>query len=922
LNTLTPWYKIATPREDLRKGTPVDAAEFAVHLDQVVDDIAPIDYRDGSRLFSRTYLTEGLSSLIAEVERRLSGQNIGSSAVIILTTQFGGGKTHALTLLYHLAKAGSAARKFEGVQSILREAKIPNIPKAAVAVFVGNAFDTLKGKQKEGEPVRKTPWGDIAWQLGTFQEVEEHDSKGIAPGKDVIRKILPKDKPTLILMDEVLNFMSRERNSSGDRPGAASQFYAFLQNLTEEAGSRPGVCVVLSLPKSEQREMTVEDQEDFARLQKLVQRVGKPYVLSEGLEIAEIIRRRLFEDMDDDDRKERRKVAKAYSEWMVRNRDKLPTWFPVDNAEQVFEATYPFHPIALSVFERKWAGLQQFQKTRGVLRMLAMWVSRVYKMDYTAANQVPLIELGSAPLEDKLFRALVFDQLGQDLETAVTSDIAGPESHAKRLDDEATETIKRDRLHRKVAASILFESSGGQIKQFATAPEIRLAVSNLTLDIGNVETVLEDLSNECYYVTGEGRKYWVSPSPNLNKLLADRKANVSLDKVEEEIKEQIIDVFSQGAGVDKIYFPNDSAKIPDRPALTLLVLDPQYSLGNGNSEITNSLVEKMTKEHGESGRTFKSALIWVVADSQNSLVDDARRLLAWRAIQSEGKALKLNESQEDYLRAQLNRAARDLKESVWRAYKNVLVLGKDGSWKNVDLGLVHSSAAPSLLKLILNKLEQEGDLVQEAVNPNFLVRNWPPALREWSTKSVRDAFFASPQFSRLYNPESIKKTIAEGVSRGLFGYAERVPGGNFDNVRFDSKMFESDIELSDQVFLLPKDVARTLKDGGSIEIKPPELQDNSSRAIEVAERQENKVPPTEERISRRIGWEGSVPAQKWMTFYTKVLSRFPLSEELKLEVKFEAAPKEGISKLKVQEVRAALKDLGLSDEVNVNEENS
>ena len=922
---LQPWYKVATPREDLRKGLPLDASEFAVHLDQVVDEVAPIDYRDATRLFSRTYLTEGLTELLSEVERRLSGQNIGSSAVIILTTQFGGGKTHALALLYHLARAGSDAKKFEGINTILQKTGIPNIPKAAVAVFVGTAFDTLKGKVKSGEPTRKTPWGDIAWQLGkakAFKEVEEHDAKGIAPGKDVIRKILPSDRPTLILMDEVLNFMSRERNPTGGRPGAASQFYAFLHNLTEEASSRPGVCVVLSLPMSEQREMTVEDQEDFARLQKLAQRVGKPFILSEGLEIAEIIRRRLFDDMDDAARKERKKVAKAYAEWIVAHRNKLPTWFPVDNAEKIFEATYPFHPVALSVFERKWAGLPQFQRTRGVLKMLAMWVSRVYKTDFTVAHKDPLISLGSAPFEDKLFRAEVFDQLGQQLEAAVTSDIAGPEAHAKRLDDEATETIRRDRLHRKVAASIFFESSAGQVRQFATEPEIRLAVSDIDLDIGNVETVLEDLSSECYYVTGDGKKYWISPSPNLNKLLADRKANVANERIEEEVKEQIVNVFSMGTGVDKIYFPADSAKVPNRAALTLLVLDPQFSWGNGNSELTQSLVEKMTKEHGESGRTYKSALIWSVADAQNSLSEDARKLLAWQAIQSEAKSLKLNESQEDYLRTQLGRAARDLKESVWRAYKNVVILGKEGNWKTVDLGLVHSSAAPSLVKLILNKLQQEGDLIEEAVSPNFLARNWPPALKEWNTKAVRDAFFASPQFPRLSDPESIKKTIADGVVKGVFGYAEGAPGGSFDNVRFEQKMFESDVEITEDVFLLPKDIAKALKEG---KLPPPDLggtQTSSDHGVKAPTDASAETKPLSggpgvplPQVVQKLGWQGSIPAQKWMTFYTKVLSRFPLNEELKLTVKVEVEPKAGLSKQKVAETKSALKELGLSDEV-------
>jgi hypothetical protein len=911
---LQPWYKVVTPREDLRKGEPLDAAQFAIHLDQVLDGRAPLDYRDPSRLFSKTYLTTGLKELISEVVRRLSGEKIGSSSVISLTTQFGGGKTHALTLLYHLARYSHEAKKFEGVDEILKMAKISEIPKAEVAVFVGSAFDYVKGRGEKDEPIRKTPWGEIAWQLGgikEFKKVEEHDTKKTAPGKDVIREILPENKPVLILMDEVLNFMSRARTEKVGGSTLASQFYEFLFNLSEEISGRTGVCVVLSLPKSE-REMSVEDEIDLGRLQKLSTRVGKPYILSEGLEIAEIVRRRLFEDLGDE--KERKIVAKLFAEWIVSHRDRLPTWFPVDNARQIFEATYPFHPIALSVFERKWQALPQFQQTRGVLRMFAMWVSKAYATGFSGAHKDPLITLGSAPFEDSFFRAMVFDQLGQNLEAAVISDVAGDEAHATRLDAEASDAIKTARLHRKVAATIFFESSGGQIKEFATEPEIRLGVSEPGLDIANVETALEDLSNECYFLTGEGKRYWISPSPNLNKLLADRRATIDEKRIQDEVEEQITKVFSAGAGVERIFFPENSGQIPDIAAITLTVLHPKHSWIANNRSETQQIIDKMTKEHGASARTFKSALVWAVVDNPSVLNDEARKVLAWEAIQDEAPSLRLTELQQKYLKEQLARSQRDLKEAVWRSYKNILILGKDGDWKRIDLGLVHSSAAESLVKLILNRLAQEGDLEDEAVSANFLVRNWPPALSEWSTKAVRDAFFAAPQFPRLSKPESLKRTIAEGVTKGLFGYTEKAPDGSYANLRFAEKIFESDVEISKDIFLLPKDVAQAIKGG----FPPPTPISTTTPPTAGKPEITIKGAPLLPMFVKLL-WEGAVPPQKWMTFYTKVLSRFPIGEGLKLTVKVEAQPKDGLSKQKIDETKMALRELGLSEELHAEE---
>jgi Predicted ATPase (AAA+ superfamily) len=256
---LKPWYKLVTPREDLREGKPLDASEFAVHLDKVRDGSAPVDYQDPSRFFERTYLTQNLISLGSEVLRRLSGEKTETSSIFNMTTQFGGGKTHALTLLYHLASNGSKADGWQGVQALLAKAGVKSVPYAATAVFVGTEFDSLTGRGgSDGTPLRKTPWGEIAFQLGgmeSFKFVEEHEKKFIAPAGDVIRQILPKDRPALILMDEIMNYVSRYRKS-----GFSDQLYDFLQNLSETVRGQNNVVLVVSIPKSEVIEMTAEDE--------------------------------------------------------------------------------------------------------------------------------------------------------------------------------------------------------------------------------------------------------------------------------------------------------------------------------------------------------------------------------------------------------------------------------------------------------------------------------------------------------------------------------------------------------------------------------------------------------------------------------------------------------------------------------------
>ncbi|MDP9438649.1 MAG: DUF499 domain-containing protein, partial [Actinomycetota bacterium] len=486
---LQPWYKVVTPREDLREGRPLDASEFAVHLDQVRDKRAPTIYQNPEEFFERTYLTENLAGLAAEVIRRLAGEKTETSAVFNLSTQFGGGKTHTLTLLWHLANNGPAANRWRGVHRLLDKAKVREVPHAASAVFVGTEFDSLTGRGgDDGTPIRKTPWGEIAFQLGGEQalaKVAEHDRLGQAPAGDVIRSFLPKNRPCLVLVDELMNYISRNRRS-----GLSTQLYNFLQNLSETARAEDNMVLAVSIPASE-LEMSAEDHADYERFKKLLDRLGKPVFMAAETETSEIIRRRLFEwvGMPNDGVK----VAREYANWALEHRQQIPGWFPVDKARDAFESTYPFHPTVLSVFERKWQALPRFQRTRGVLRLLALWVSKAYQEGYRGAHRDPLIGLGTAPLDDPIFRAAVFEQLGETgLEVAVTTDICGKaSSHAIRLDQEAVDTIKKTRLHRKVATTVFFESNGGQMRGETTLPEIRMGIGQPGLDVGNVETALE-----------------------------------------------------------------------------------------------------------------------------------------------------------------------------------------------------------------------------------------------------------------------------------------------------------------------------------------------------------------------------------------------------------------------------------------------
>lgn len=965
---LKPWFHVVQPREDLRQGKPLDASEFAVHLDHVRAGRAPDVYQRPEQFFDRTYLTHTLLDLAAQVARRLSGELVETSAVFNLATQFGGGKTHALTLLYHLAQAGPAADDWRGVRSILQHARVTNMPKAQSAVFVGTEFDALTGRGgDDGTPLRKTPWGEIAWQLGgerAFAAVARHDADGTAPGGDPLRAMLP-DGPVLILMDELLNFASRSR-----KMGLTAQLYNFLQNLAEEARARDNMVLAVSIPASE-LEMNPEDQRDYEAFHKLLDRLGKALVMSAETETVEIIRRRLFEwqALPDDGRR----AADAFAEWALDHRQLLAE-VDVDTIRGRFRDSYPFHPALLSVFERKWQTLPRFQRTRGVLRLLALWVSQTYVAGYKGAHKDPLLGLGTAPLDDLYFRAAMFEQLGSDaLEGPVTTDIAGDKNaHALRLDREAPDAVRKARLHQKAATAILFESNGGMTRDEATVPEVRFAVGEPDLDVANVETVLDSLVGACYYLqASERNRYRFTSVPTLNKILIDRRASIPDGAIEKAVRDEVQPVFkTRAAGMEPLFFPEKSGQVPNRPALTLVVMSPDQPLAD---PATRRTVETIVREYGSTGRTFKSALLFAVPDTTAGLRDEARNLLAYQDIAGDADTVsRLDEGQAGQLDLGRKKAQRDLREAVWRAYKYVLLLGKDNQLKEVDLGLIHSSMAGSLTELIVNRLRQE-DEITEGVGPRILTRYWPPARTDWSTKAVRDAFFSSPALPRLLDPNAIRRTIADGVTQGYFAYAGRDAQGRFEPLYFKTPLAEADVEISDDVVLLtaeeairhiePPRLARLEIEAGIAQVEPGQIvvlsvrgydQSDHPFAVEaplwtatggtidfqgryvaeapgtytigvqaadiaatiqvhVADSSVPPPPPPPPPLPKAVSWQGDVPPQKWMNFYTKVLSRFATTPGLKLQVRFDLPADGTITDAKLEETRIALRELGLSE---------
>ncbi len=604
---MEPWYKVATPRKEVREGRSFNPDEFAIALEQVVAGTAPEDYCKPEQFFARTCFTRALREHAGMVLRRLSGRTENTAPVLTLITQFGGGKTHTLTALYHLATHGDVVSSDPGVAALVREAGVATIPKAKVAVFVGNAWDPREGCE--------TPWIDIARQLAGKKGVEALGSaaKTTPPGTDAIARVFQAaNAPVLLLFDEVLNFLNRHRES-------ADSFHSFIQNLTvATTGTTHGACVI-SLPRS-QVEMTEWDQEWQDKISKVVRRVAKDLIANDETEISEVVRRRLFQDLGSE--KIRRNVARAFGDWCFERRAQLPPeWTAVDSAateakareflQHRFEACYPFHPATLSVFQRKWQSLPQYQQTRGTLAMLAQWISLAAQDAFRKARTEPLITLGSAPLAEPDFRSVVLGQLGESrLVAAIDTDIAGVRAHARALDAD-TKGPLRD-IHRRVGTSILFESSGGQTEKVAHLPELRFALGEPDLDTTSIDNAAFALEDRSYFMRKVGTDgFRIGYQPTMKKVVSDRRASLDDEtEIRPAIRRLVEEEFRRGASIPVMPFPHDGAEIPDTAKLTLVVADPDLEW-SGAGSLRRQFFD-WTKNRGKSPRLYPGALVWCI----------------------------------------------------------------------------------------------------------------------------------------------------------------------------------------------------------------------------------------------------------------------------------------------------------------------
>ena len=916
---MEPWYKVATLRKEVREGRSFNPDEFAIALEQVLTGTAPEDYRDPVQFFARTCFTRALREHASMVLRRLSGKTENTAPVLTLITQFGGGKTHTLTALYHLATNSDAAAGYAGVSDLLREAGVSSVPKARVAVFVGNAWDP--------QPGRETPWIDVARQLGGDKGIEALGpaARTTPPGTEAIARVFQAaGAPVLLLFDEVLNFLNRHR-------GMAEPFYAFIHNLTVATTGTTHGAAVISLPRS-QVEMTDWDKDWQEKISRVVRRVARDLIANDETEISEVVRRRLFQDLGSE--RIRKNVAKAFADWCFERRAQLPPeWTAVDTTATEakareflrgrFEACYPFHPATLSVFQRKWQALPQYQQTRGTLAMLAQWVAIAAQESFRKARTEPLITLGSAPLSEPGFRSVVLGQLGESrLVAAIDTDIAGDHAHARALDAD-TKGALRD-IHVRVGTAILFESSGGQTEKVAHLPELRFALGEPELDTTSIDNAAFALEDRCYFVrkaVSDG--FRIGYQPTMKKVVSDRRASLDEEtEVKPALRRLVEAEFRRGASIPVVPFPLDGAEIPDTPKLTLVVADPTVEWAGGGS--LRVQIAEWTRQRGKSPRLYPGALVWCLKKPGRDLRQKVELWLAWQRVAREVADGTLAGDFDRGDRAELQSKAKDAedaaKDDVWGGYRFAIVAdgAESDRLKVIDLGAGHSSSGETLCGRVVAALRSEA-LLNESVGASYIERNWPPALKEsgaWPLASLRQSFL-NGSLTRLIDPDTVlRNKVAEFVAQGEFGLGSgRKPDSTYERMWFRELVAPDEVAFEAAVFLLRKATAEALKSGVPPQPPPAARPGTMPGPVATPELRSTSTSPLVPTKTLRL--VGTVPAEVWNRLGTKIIPKLRSGSDLKVGVEFSVTVKAEFAAGLASELRQILQELGLSDAVHV-----
>ncbi len=786
---LRPWRLVARPHPDVAAGR-YRQAEFAADLAQVARGRAEAEYQDPVEFFARTYLTEGMRGLMVQALRRVSGQ--GGEPVIQLKTAFGGGKTHSLLALYHLLRGRAPVDRLRAAPELLRAAGVEKLPAVRVAVLVGTAINPTQERRPPTLPgiIIRTLWGEIAAQLAEqagdlklYNRVRAADRKGVPPGSDTLRALFDACGSCLILVDELVAYARKIHGVTGLAAGSFDAVQTFVQELTEAVRASRRTVLVATIPESDIEIGGDAGRETLARIEHTFGRmeaIWKPVAAEEGFEV---VRRRLFLPLDDEPARDG--VCRAFSALYRENAHDFPAECREARYAERLQACYPIHPEVFERLYNDWATLERFQRTRGVLRLLAAVIH-----DLWARNDAGLLILpGSVGLDAPSVRDELTRYLPEGWTPVLEGDVDGPNAGPSRVDAE-NPRFGQAVAARRVARTVFLGSAPHVAQQQVRGVEdvrVRLGAVQPGEQVAVFNDALSQLSDRLTYLYRRERRYWYDTRPNLRRTVTERAQQFASDDIERELERRVREAIRRDRGeFGGVHpCPGSSADVPDEQTVRLVVLGPGATHADKDAEsAARRHAGDILSGRGALPRQHQNMLVFLAPDREvmEGLEDETRRFLAWRSVVHDHEALNLDAHQR-------REATEGEKASV-----ETVRLRLDEAWRWLLVPVQHASdAGVSGLEWDDAPAPASGDALVLRVSRSLssrehLIAAWSPALLRmeldrwfWkdrehvSVRQVWEVLCAYCYMPRLRDQSVFTAAIQTGLTSGdYFGYATSV----------------------------------------------------------------------------------------------------------------------------------------------------
>lgn len=797
---LPSWRSIIEPHPDVAQGRYKNA-EFAADLAQVARGEGAFEYRDPVEFFARTYVTEGMSGLLVQALKRVAGAD--GEPVIQLKTAFGGGKTHSMLALYHMMKARVQSDKIPNIKPVLAAAGLNTLPKANVAVLVGTAIDPTKARRPVNMPgiTINTLWGEMAAQLAEsagdlklYDYVKDADKKGVSPGSRALKELLDACGPCLILMDELVAYAKKLYGVNGLPAGSFDNFITFIQEITEAARASKNSLVVASIPESdieiggEAGKNALEAIEHtFGRMES----IWKPVAANEGFEV---VRRRLFLDCKDPEGRDA--VCTRFSEFYAQN----DSDFPIEAKEVEYRermiSCYPIHPEIFDRLYNDWSTLERFQRTRGVLRLMASVIHELWIGGDGSAMIMP----GSIPLNVQNVSYELTRHLGDDNWNAIIdSEVDGKNSMPYRK-DKSVSRYGQSMASRRVARTIFLGSaptSRNQAVRGIEASRVRLGAIQPGENIATFNDAMNTLQSSLAYLytNPSADRFWYDTRPTLRKTAEDRATQFSNTDVEYEIETRLRSLRKEAPFAGLHICPSSSLDVTDDQAVRLVILRPEdsYKPSKDNCPAMKQ-VEDILNNRGTSPRIYRNMLAFVVPDSDamNGLKDGVRRFLAWRSIKDDSEDLNLDATQNRETDNNLVRSNETVDSRIKEAYCWLLVpyIDRAVDMKTVVWDAIRiSGGTDSIVSKAAKKMVQNEALITKWA-PALLLMEMDSILWKESNniciKKLWDYLCTYCYLPRLAGYSVLEETIRTGLnSTEYFALAAGISENRFLDLRYN-----------------------------------------------------------------------------------------------------------------------------------------